>query len=140
MEGDIAFAFNGEVAIIFILLGMANLIKADWWATGCFNQADATPYLIYRIAALNFQTAFIGEEQYLGYDFGTTYGPFQPTVGLSLADSGDVWVGAGAKLKSHADFMGPFFVETSVVPGIYLRDEGPDLGFPVQFRASMGIG
>ncbi len=29
MEGDIAFAFNGEVAIIFILLGMANLIKAD---------------------------------------------------------------------------------------------------------------
>lgn len=29
MEGDIAFAFNSEVAIIFILLGMANLIKAD---------------------------------------------------------------------------------------------------------------
>ncbi|MEM8536909.1 MAG: acyloxyacyl hydrolase, partial [Pseudomonadota bacterium] len=34
----------------------------------------------------------------------------------------------------------PIFIELSLMPGLYIRGDGPDLGFPVQFRGALGAG
>ena len=49
-------------------------------------------------------------------------------------------MGAGAKWTSENISAGPFFVEASLMPGIYAQEDGPDLGGALQFRSAVGAG
>jgi len=130
---------DGTLAAIFLITGLTDMALNDC-PTGCMNQTSAQERLSFQAAAVEFQENIIGEEIYLGYDLGHKYGPFQPTIAASATDTGDIWLGAGFKWTSQDVFAGPVFVETSLIPGLYLAGDGPDIGGALQFRSALGVG
>ena len=58
---------------------------------------------------------------------------------MSYTDDGDLWAGGGAKWRNSI-LKSDFFFEGSFQPGIYIREDGPDLGGVVQFRSALGVG
>jgi len=130
---------NGALAVIFMVASLTDMALTDC-PTGCLAQSDATSRLTFQVAKVEFQEDIIGNEIYVGYDLGTTYGPFQPTFGASATDLGDIWIGVGAKWTTHSLSDGPFFIEASLMPGYYAQGDGPDIGGSLQFRSSLGAG
>ncbi|MFT4706343.1 MAG: hypothetical protein ACJAXK_002730 [Yoonia sp.] len=130
---------DGTLAAVFLIASLTDMALTDC-PTGCLAQGDATSRLSFQAAKVEFQENIIGNEIYVGYDFGTTYGPFQPTIGASVTDLGDVWVGAGAKWTTQSLIDGPFFIEASLMPGYYTQGDGPHIGGSLQFRSSLGAG
>ena len=130
---------DGTLAVIFIIAGLSDMVVNDC-PTGCLAQSAADARLSIQAADVIFQEETISQELYIGYDSGRSYGPFQPTFGISGTTDGDMWMGAGAKWTSKNLTAGPFFVEASLMPGIYAQDDGPDLGGALQFRSALGAG
>ncbi len=90
-----------------------------------------------------FQEQSIGREAYVRYDMGTSFGPFQPTVGLSVTDSNDVWVGLGATHTTHfwtRPSGAGAYAQLHFMPGLYAQGTGPDLGHDIEFRSGAEIG
>ena len=130
---------NGTLAAIFLIASLTDMTLTDC-ATGCLTRSDAPARLSFQLAEVQFNDVKVGNELYLGYDMGTAYGPFQPTFGTSLTDTGDFWVGAGAKWTSQGFAPGPLFVEASLMPGYFRLGDGPDIGGSLQFRSALGVG
>lgn len=131
---------DGTLAIIFAVASLTDMALNDC-STGCLAEDYAPARLSFQAGAVEFQDDYIGSEIYAGYDMGRTFGPFQPTFGLSITDTGDTWLGAGAKWTSN-DILtaGPLFVEASLMPGVYMAGDGPDIGGALQFRSALGLG
>lgn len=130
---------DGTLAVIFVISSLTDMALNDC-PSGCLTKDGATPRLSFQAAAVEFQSEIIGEEIYLGYDAATKYGPFQPTIGASITDTGDLWAGGGAKWTSQDLMSGPLFIETSLMPGFYFAEDGPDLGGSLHFRSALGVG
>jgi len=130
---------DGTLAFIFVVAGLSDMAFNDC-ATGCLQQKPADARLGIQAADVIFQEEAISQELYIGYDTDRSYGPFQPTFGISGTADGDMWMGAGAKWTSENISAGPFFVEASLMPGIYAQEDGPDLGGALQFRSAVGAG
>lgn len=130
---------DGTLAVIFLVASLTDMGMNDC-PTGCIASEQAVQRLSFQAAKVAFQDSLIGNEYYLGYDLGTAYGPFQPTIGASVTDSGDYWIGAGAKWTTQGFYPSPFFVESTFMPGYFEKDRGPDLGGHLQFRSSLGAG
>ena len=64
---------------------------------------------------------------------------FQPTVGASLSNKGEGWVGGGLAYtwRGHQQ---PFFARVSFMPGLYRQGNGRDLGGVLEFRSSLEVG
>jgi len=82
----------------------------------------------------------IGSELYARYDMATKFGPFQPTFGASVTDTGDVWIGTGALLEWGFGKRDAAFLELSLMPGFYFRGSGPDLGGVLEARSGIALG
>ncbi len=130
---------DGTLAVIFLVTSLTDMAFNDC-PTGCLAENQQSENLSLQLAKVEFQNDFIGEEILVGYDFDRGFGPYQPTIAASITDQGDAWIGAGAKWSTIDQFGGPFFVETSLLPGIYLHGDGPDIGGALQFRSSFGVG
>lgn len=130
---------DGTLAVIFLVASLTDMGMNDC-PTGCVAPEQAMQRLSFQAAKVEFQEEIIGNEIYFGYDMGTSYGPFQPTIGASITDDGGYWVGAGAKWTSQQLFTSPFFIESSLMPGYFEKGEGPDLSGHLQFRSSIGAG
>ena len=130
---------DGTLAAIFVVASLTDMALNEC-PTGCIAPQDASSRLSFQLARVEFGDEIIGDEIYVGYDFGTSYGPFQPTIGASITDTGDAWVGIGAKWTTQSIVEGPFFIEASLMPGLYSHGDGPDIGGSLQFRSSLGAG
>lgn len=131
---------DGTLAVIFVVASLTDMALNDC-PTGCVDPDIATPRLSFQASAVQFQDKFIGQEAYISYDFGWRYGPFQPVLGASVTDTGDTWIGAGAKWTTANSYaFGPYFVEASLMPGYYASGDGPDIGGAMQFRSALGFG
>jgi len=130
---------DGTLAGIFIIASLTDMGLSDC-STGCFQPSDATARLSFQAAAVEFQEDIVGQEILIGYDFGKKYGPFQPTIAASLTEEGGAWLGAGAKWDTQDFIQGPFFVEASLLPGMYFDNHDVDIGGILQFRSSLGVG
>lgn len=130
---------DGTLAAIFLIASMTDMALTDC-PTGCLAPDQAVSMLSFQVAKVQSQDKIIGDEILIGYDFGTTYGPFQPTIAASVSDQGDTWLGAGVKWTTQGIIDNPFYVESSLLPGIYAKGDGPDLGGTLHFRASLGAG
>lgn len=64
---------------------------------------------------------------------------FQPTVGASLSNRGEGWVGAGLAYTWRAH-QRPFFARLAFMPGLYRQGSGRDLGGALEFRSSLEVG
>ena len=128
---------DGTLAGLYLIASLFDMAMNDC-PTGCLSQEGADSRLWAQAAIVQFNETNIGEEIYVGFDLGTSFGPFQPTLGASVTDDEAYWVGAG--VKTQWDFGNGVFVEGSIMPGLFDADQGPDLGGNIQFRSSLGAG
>ncbi len=130
---------DGTLAVIWLITSLADM-GLNECASGCLAQRDAPSRFWVQGGQVIFQEEEIGEEIYVGYDAPRRYGPFQITYGASITDEGAGWVGAGTKWTTRNFSDGPFFIETSFMPGLYAQGDGPDLGGVLHFRSAFGAG
>lgn len=130
---------DSRFAVFFFILGGTDTYLNEC-ATDCFQQSDAPARIHLQYGDTYFQEEVIGDEIYAIYDLPKRYGAVQPTFGASLTSDNDFWVGAGGKWSTERISDSPIFLELSLMPGLYISGDGPDLGFPVQWRGSLGAG
>lgn len=130
---------DGTLAVIWLITSLADMTLNDC-PTDCLQERAAPARLSLQAGQVIFQEEDIGAEIYIGYDGPRRYGPFHLTYGASITDEGAAWIGAGAKWTTRDLFDGPLFVETSFMPGLYARGDGPDLGGALHFRSALGVG
>ena len=130
---------DGTLAAVFVIASLTDMAMNDC-PTGCLARDDVPARLSFQLGDVRFDEDRIGKELLLGYDTGRAYGPFQPTMAVSVTDDGAAWIGAGAKWTSSSLLPGPLFVESTLMPGFYVPGDGPDLGGNLQFRSSLGVG
>jgi hypothetical protein len=129
---------NGTFAILFALVGLTDM-KINYCDTGCLARAPEQERMSLAVGKVQFENDFIGEEIYARYDMDHRFGPFQNSIGVSVTDTGDAWLGFGQLwTKDFAD--GRAYVQLHAMPGIYIQGDGPDLGFPIEFRSGVEVG
>lgn len=130
---------DGTLALLFLVAGLTDMGFNDCRNDGCLARSDAQKNISLSYGDVIFQENTIGRETYVRYGFGHAYGPFQPAIGVSITDSGDAWVGIGATYtKSFANNR--IYTQLSLLPGVYKRGSGPDLGHLIEFRSGAEIG
>ncbi len=130
---------DSRFAVFFFIVGGLDTYLNDC-PTDCRQESEAPARIHLQYGDTYFQEDVIGTEIYGIYDLPKRYGAFQPTVGASLTSDNDFWIGAGGKWSTERVTDSPIFIELSLMPGIYVSDEGPDLGFPLQWRGALGAG
>ncbi|PJI91799.1 lipid A 3-O-deacylase PagL [Yoonia maricola] len=130
---------DSRFAVFFFILGGTDTYLNDC-PTDCFQQTEAPERVHIQYGDTYFQENDIGEEIFISYDMPKRYGAVQPTFGASLTTDDDFWIGAGGKWSTERISDSPIFIELSLMPGIYFSGDGPDLGFPLQWRGSLGAG
>ena len=86
---------DGRLAVLFFVVGLTDM-KTYECDTGCLARTPAQEAISLSFGNVIFQEKSIGSEAYLRYDLGTSFGPFQPALGLSVTATNVVWVGLGA--------------------------------------------
>ena len=131
---------------------MDSALGLIWWLTsvtdmtlndcpnGCLRTEKQEPQIFYQLGQLQSDEFEDANEFYLGYDSHRRRGPSRPTYGLAITSDGAAWFGIGGKWSSQYVYDSPFFVETSLMPGLYSQGDGADLDGVLQFRAALGLG
>jgi len=128
---------DGTLAFIFLIVSLTDM-AVDYCPSGCVQQNGKQAYITLGAQDLRFEGASISQEAFVSYRMAQSYGPFQPTVAASVAANGASWVGFGATWEKT---FGDLVLTTSLLPGYYNKGRsGPDLGFPLEFRSSIGAG
>lgn len=130
---------DSRFAVFFFIMGGLDTYLNDC-PTDCTQQSVAPERISLQYSDTYFQEDVIGTEIYGIYDLPKRYGAFQPTMGASLTSNNDLWIGAGGKWSTERITDSPIFIEMSLMPGLYVRGDGPDIGFPLQFRGALGAG
>lgn len=130
---------DGTIAAVFLLASLGDMVFTDCKTDGCLAPTQNQARLSVSVGEVAFQSMVVEHEAFLRYDFARHYGPFQPSVGASVTTGGDVWVGLGAvyNLPIQND---QFYGQLSLLPGVYHRDSGPDLGHEIEFRSGIEFG
>ena len=130
---------DSRFAVFFFIMGGLDTYMNEC-PTDCASQSPAPARLQLQYGDTYFQEEVVGTELYVSYDLPKYIGAIQPTVGASMTDTNDLWFGAGGKWSTERTTDWPVYIELSLMPGIYLQNEGEDLGFPLQFRGSLAAG
>ncbi|MEL6685347.1 MAG: acyloxyacyl hydrolase [Pseudomonadota bacterium] len=130
---------DSRFAVFFFILGGTDTYLNDC-PTDCLQQSQAPERIHVQYGDTYFQEDDIGEEIFISYDMPKRYGAIQPTFGASLTTDNDFWIGAGGKWSTERISDSPIFIELALMPGLWVQGDGPDLGFPLQWRGSLGAG
>lgn len=134
---------DGRLAVLFFIIGLTDMGLNDC-KTGCLARTPAQSALALSYGDVIFQQNTIGRETYLRYDMGTSFGPFQPAIGVSMTDSQDIWLGLGAthttEFWQNAAGTSGGYAQLSFLPGVYAQGSGPNLGHVIEFRSGAEIG
>lgn len=130
---------DGTLAVIWLLTSLTDMSLNDC-PTGCLQEQVAQSRLSLQWGEVLFQERGVDHEIYIGLDSARSFGPFQPVMAASLTGNGDAWIGYGAKWTSQDIVPGRFFVETSLMPGLFAAGRGPNIGGALQFRSAFGVG
>ena len=129
---------DGTFAVLFLLAGLTDM-GMNHCGNGCLAQAETQSRMTLSFGNVMFQEKTIAKEAYLRYDFGKTYGPFQTALGVSVTDQGSTWIGFGATYTKH--FANDrAYAQLHLMPGIYSKGSGPNLGYPIEFRSGAELG
>lgn len=128
---------DGTLAVLFLVAGLTDMGFNYCPNEGCFAENPTDGRLGLSYGNVMFQEENISEEVFLRYDVPVTYGPFQPTMGLSGTMDGDLWAGAGAAWTAH---LNQAYLQLYLMPGLWAQGNGPDLGSVVEFRSGVEVG
>jgi lipid A 3-O-deacylase len=127
---------DGRLAALFFLIAGTDA-SLNYCDQGCFRRLPAEPRMTFGLSVARYQSKRIGQELWVAYDLGHRRGPVQPTLGFSVSEMGDAWIGFGHKWTGT---YGRVVIESQSLPGIYLQGGGPDLGSPIEFRSGIAVG
>lgn len=127
------------LALIFLAASLGDMALNHCPADGCLARGPETARYSIATGALQSQNTWDGGEVYLRYDLPVSYGPFQPVIGASVTESTDLWVGAGLAATIPFGDSG-WYAQGSLMPGLYARGDGVDLGHVVEFRSGIELG
>jgi lipid A 3-O-deacylase len=128
---------DGTMAVAVLALSLADM-GVNYCPTDCFAAENTDSRWAFSTGAVVFQDEVDGAEVYLRRDFGVLIGPFQPSLGASIATAGSAWIGAGF-LYTLGRGEG-LYIQGNIMPGIYIQGEGNDLGGWLEFRSGVEIG
>jgi hypothetical protein len=129
---------DGTLATLFLVAGLTDMTM-NFCDDGCLATSAQTGRIAVSAGDVEFQGNRIGNEIYLRYDVPKSFGPFQPALGISVTDEGSIWFGAGSSWTySFAQNRG--YVQLHLMPGVYSKGDGPDLGSTIEFRSGAEIG
>ena len=128
---------DGTLAALVLAVSLADM-GLNHCPTGCLGTEDTPPRWAVSTGALLFQEREDGAEVFLRRDLGLTFGPFQPSLGLSVATGGATWIGAGVQYTLKGE--SPVYFQGHVMPGVYFAGDGRDIGGALQFRSGIEIG
>jgi hypothetical protein len=129
---------DGTLAALFLVAGLTDM-TFNHCDDGCLSMAPLDSRIALSAGDVEFQGAVIAKEVYLRYDLPKKYGPFQPAMGISVTDQGSIWFGAGSSW-TYNFAQERAYVQLHLMPGIYGKGNGPDLGATVEFRSGIEIG
>ena len=129
---------DGTLAALFLVASLTDM-GFNHCGNGCVAPGETSKRLSLSAGNVQFEGATADREIYLRYDFGRTFGPFQPIMGASLTERGDAWIGAGAAWTAEIAKTG-FYAQLHLMPGIYNRGKGPDLGHTIEIRSGAEVG
>ena len=131
---------DGTFAVLLLISGLTDM-TLNYCGTekGCFGRSDVASRVSVSAGDFRDQYAVSNREFYLRYDFGRRVGPFGRTMGLSVANRGEVWLGFGQTYLLHPDGS-PIYVEFHAMTGFYENNGGFDLGGPIIFRSGLELG
>lgn len=129
---------NGTFAVLFMLGGLSDM-AFNYCDEGCLARSPEQAHLSISAGEVQFQGSSIGSEAYFRYEFDHRNGPFQNAVGASITDSGDFWLGFG-QLWTKRFANDRAYLQLHAIPGLYVQGNGPDLGFPIEFRSGIELG
>ena len=130
---------DGTMAVAFLLAGLADMGFNHCPNQGCLAERPMQSRADLSFGNVIFQNNTVGKEVYARYELGKAYGPFQPMIGVSASDQGTAWVGIGAAFTSTFA-GGRIYTQLHLMPGVYARGNGPDLGHVVEFRSGFEAG
>ena len=128
---------DGTLAALVLGLSLVDM-GLNYCPTDCFGAQNVTPRWSLSAGAVSFQEEIEGGELQLRRDFGVLLGPFQPSLGVSVATGGAAWLGAGVQYT--LDGPGALYLQGHVMPGVYFPADGRDLGGGLQFRSGIELG
>lgn len=128
---------DGTLAALFLISSLTDMGVNHCGNGGCLAPAADQSRLSFSAGQVMFQDEDVSNELYLKYDLGRSYGPFQPSFGLSVTDEGSTWIGVGASWTAQYDRV---YLQLSLMPGLYAKGDGPDLGHEVEFRSGVELG
>ena len=114
---------DGTMAAVVLALSLIDMGINDC-PTGCLQKAGTEPRIALSTGAVMFQDETDGAEVYLRRDFGVTWGPFQPTVGVSVASGGAAWIGAGVLYTIEGKDGGAYFQGTIMPRPLRRKGDG----------------
>ena len=128
---------DGTLAALVLGVSLADM-GLNHCPTDCLGAREVAPRWSVSTGALLFQDEPDGAELALRRDFGVLRGPFQPSLGVSVATGGATWIGAGIlyTLEGPLDL----YLQGHVMPGIYFAGDGRDIGGALQFRSGIELG
>ena len=129
---------DGTLAVIALAASLADM-GLNHCGNGCLAEGETERRFSLSTGEVQYQGKKVGSEAYLRYDFGRTYGPFQPAVGASITSHGDIWVGYGATYTAHLADTG-LYAQLHLMPGLYHYGGGQDLGHVIEFRSGAEVG
>jgi hypothetical protein len=134
-------AMGGELTALWFLVSMLDMGLNHCGGDGCLHPSAREPYLSFSAGTVHFQGDHISEEIYLRGETPVAYGPFHIVYGAAATTEGDLWAGIGASHWTEWEMGGAdAFLQLSLIPGIYMQGDGPDLGGPVSLRAGIELG
>ena len=129
---------NGSLAALFAMVSLTDLAFGGCGDDVCQLKDQGPGRVALQYGGMLYQREREGGEAYLQYHAPTRLGRIEPVLGLSVSASGDTRIGAGLQWTGALPYDS--FVQLSLLPGIYARSSGPELGHPVEFRSSAGVG
>ena len=129
---------DGTLATLFLVAGLTDMTM-NFCDDGCLATSPLDARIALSAGEVEFQGSRIANEMYVRYDLPKQYGPFQPAMGISVTDDGSVWFGAGSSW-TYSFMQDRAYVQLHLMPGIYGKGRGPDLGSVVEFRSGAEIG
>lgn len=130
---------DAKMAIAFWLM---SLVSSDYEGNSfSVKHGDAANRVTFTQGFLQSRGRIIGGEARVSYSFERVLDRFNPIVDFSVGTGGATFVGAGLYQQTNFSIgERDFFAGFSFIPGLYMKGNGFDLGYPVVFRSGVELG
>ena len=130
---------DGTFAALMFILGLSDM-QANHCRTeaGCLGRGETIPRLYVSAGDVIKRRARPGLEVYFRYDVSHTNGPFGNTIGFSISERQETWIGYGQTYLIQAAAL-PIKAELHAMTGLYDKGLGHGLGGRIAFRSGLDL-